>query len=484
MNKLNSVWHNRKVHRTTLLAIYCSGILCGLGLANIGWRVTGLLCFLLSVGLFVAVFTRKRWVAIPAIVLAGLLFGIWRGGTVHTDLKTYQAYVGQKVQITGVVVDDASYGDKGQRDMRLEQVRLDGHGPPGTVRVTAFTLLQPRRGDIVQVSGKLYDGFGNYQAAIYFGDLTVVHTNQSFIDDARHNFAAVVYSNLPDTQASLGLGVLLGIKTQLPDDMSDQLKALSLTHIVVASGYNLTVLIRLARRLFEKRSKFQTAAMGSLLMLGFVLMTGFSASMSRAVLVAGLSLAAWYYGRRIHPVVLLLFAAAVTATINPIYVWSDLGWWLSFLSFAGVLLLAPLLQRRLFGKKQPKLAGQIILETCAAQIMTVPLSLAIFGTFSVLGLLANVLIVPLVPLGMLLTFAAGAAGSFMGASAAYIALPAVWLLTYITQTVSLLAAVPWASINIKIGPVIMIGLYLLLLGGGFMLWRVTRHNFLSKSVIE
>lgn len=484
MDKLNPVWHRSKVHRTTLLAIYCGAALCGLGMAAVGWRLGGVLCTFATLALLVLVFTKRRWVAIPAAVVAGLVFGVWRGGVVQGQLHDYQTYAGKKVQLTGTVIDDATYGDKGQRDMRLDHVYVDGRSPPGSVRVTAFTLLQPRRGDVVQVTGKLYDGFGNYQAAIYFGDLSVLHANQSPIEDLRHNFAAAVYSNMPDTQASLGLGILLGVKTQLPDTMNDQLKALSLTHIVVASGYNLTVLVRLARRLFERRSKFQTFAVSAGLMVCFVLVTGFSASMSRAALVTGLSLAAWYYGRRIHPVTILLLAAALTGLVNPLYVWSDLGWWLSFLSFAGVLLLAPLVQRRIFGDKQPKLAGQIVIETCAAQIMTIPLTLAVFGTFSVLGLVANILIVPLVPLGMLLTFVAGVAGSFAGVLAAYVALPATWLLTYITQAIGLLAAVPWASVNIKIDSVAMVVLYGLLLGAGMLLWRATRHDYLAKSVIE
>lgn len=484
MDKLNSVWHRRKVHRTTLLAIYCGAVLCGLGLANVGWRLQGLLCLVVTAGLMALAATKKPLLAVAAVVVAGVALGVWRGGVVHADLQAYQNFVGKKVQVTGTLIDDAAYGDKGQRDMRLQHVYIDGRSPPGTVRVTAFTLLQPRRGDTVQVTGKLYDGFGNYQAAIYFGDLHVVHANQNPLDDMRHNFAAALYSNMPDTQASLGLGVLLGIKTQLPDGLNDQLKALSLTHIVVASGYNLTVLVRLAKRLFEKRSKFQTVATSGALMIVFVAITGFSASMGRAVLVAGLSVAAWYYGRRIHPVVLLLFAAAVTAVINPLYVWGDLGWWLSFLSFTGVMLLAPLVQHRLFGDKQPKLVGQIIVETCAAQIMTIPLTLAIFGNFSVLGLLANVLIVPLVPLGMLLTFIAGLAGSFMGVMAAYVALPAIWLLTYITQMISLLAGVPWVSVSIKIDTLAMLGLYALLLASGAAMWRATRHAFLARSLIE
>lgn len=484
MDKSQLALHFHRVRRTTLIALFCVSVLIGLGLVQTGLWAFGWVWLVGMAAFLIISFGKKAIFAVPAVVLAGLIFGIWRGSAVQAGLHTYQNYVGQKVVITGTVIEDAAYGNKGQRDMRLKDVRINGRSPPGSVRVTAFTFAQPRRGDVVQASGKLYEGFGNYQAAMYFANLTILSTTNNPIDTLRHSFAASVYSLLPDTEASLGLGILLGIKSELPDTLDEQLKTLALTHIVVASGYNLTILVRLARRLFEKRSKFQTAAVATSLITSFVLITGFSASMGRAALVTGLSVAAWYWGRRIHPIVLLAFAAALTASIHPLYLWSDIGWWLSFLAFSGVLILAPLLQHRLWGAKQPKLVGQIVVETCAAQIMTVPLVLTIFGTFSVLGLIANVAIVPLVPLGMLFTFIAGIVGSLFGTITAYAALPALWLLDYMTQIVSLFASIPWASVDVKINMVGMIGLYALLVMFSVVLWRKTKHNFLVRSVIE
>ena len=421
--------------------------------------------------------------AVPAVVIAGLACGLLRGTDMQTQLGAYTDYQGKKVVLRGTVIDDAGYGDKGQRDMRLQNVQLDGRSPPGVVRVTSYTLHQPRRGDIVEVAGTLREGFGNYHGAIYFGQLTMVSVAKNPIDEFRHIFAAGIYSNVPDLQASLGLGVLMGVKTQLPDDLDAQLKVLALTHIVVASGYNLTVLIRMARKLFESRSKFQTAVVGGGLMATFVVVTGFSASMTRAALVSGLSLLAWYYGRRIHPVVILLVAAALTAGINPAYIWGDLGWYLSFLAFAGVLLVAPLVTRVIYKKREPKIIGQIVIETFSAQLTTLPLTLSIFGNFTILGLLANVMIVPLIPLAMLLTLIAGVCAG-LGAIAPYIALPAVWLLTYITQLVSVLAAVPWAAVQVKITAATMVGLYVSMLLAGILIWRKTKHDFMAKSVIE
>lgn len=473
----------KTVNRTTLIALYCGGLLAGLGLVAAGVLLYGVVWSVLGLVLVACSLRRRIVVAVPAVVVAGLVCGLLRGTEIQTQLSFFKGYEGKKVILRGVVIDDAGYGDKGQRDMRLQNVQLEGRSPPGVVRVTSHTLHQPRRGDVVEVTGKLREGFGSYQAAIYFGQLQVVAVAKNPIDEFRHIFAAGIYSNMPDLQASLGLGVLMGVKTQLPEDLDGQLKVLALTHIVVASGYNLTVLIRMARRLFEKRSKFQTVVAGGGLMATFVVVTGFSASMTRAALVTGLSLLAWYYGRRIHPVVILLVAAAITAGINPMYVWGDLGWYLSFLAFAGVLLVAPLITHLLYDNREPKTIGQIVIETFSAQLTTLPLTLAIFGNLTILGLLANVMVVPLIPLAMLLTLMAGM-GAGLGAAAPFIALPAIWLLTYITQLIGLLAAVPWAAVQVKITAISMVGLYAAMVLAGILVWRKTRHDFMGKSVIE
>lgn len=448
------------------------------------YRLSGVVWFGLVAGLLVFGLFKLRLVSGLAVVVAGLLLGLLRGSDMQVGLDTYQTFVGQKLTVSGVVTEDATYNDRGQRDFKLNEVSIDGQSLPGQVRVTTYSFGDFRRGSTVEASGKIMGGFGNYQAALYFAEAQVLAVNSSWIEQLRHGFAASVLSNIPEPQASLGLGFLLGIKSALPDDLNDRLKVVGLTHIVVASGYNLTILIRLARRMFEKRSKYQTLVASSSLMAGFVAITGFSPSMSRAALVTALSLAAWYYGRRIHPVVVLLVAAAITAGLNPLFLWGDLGWWLSFLAFAGVMLVAPLLQKQIFKKREPKLLGQVVVETVSAQLTTLPLIVAMFGTLAVLSLPANVLVVPLVPLAMLLTALAGATGWLLPSIASYVALPASWLLGYMTDLVDLFASVKWASLTVKLDTPGMLASYAAMIIAGLILWRRTRHNFLSSNLIE
>lgn len=422
---------------------------------------------------------RAAWVSVVSVLVVGGMVGVWRGGEMARDVADYQKFYGSKVMVQGNVAEDPVY-DNQQKVIMMQNILVNGQPLPGKMRIKSIGLADPRRGDRIEVKGKLFDGFGNYQASIYYADVRIVEMANSPVDVLRREFAARIYSLLPDAQAGLGLGFLVGLKSSVSPQLDEQMKLLGLTHIVVASGYNLTILVRLSRRVFAKSSHYQMTAASLVLIFGFVLITGFSPSMTRAAFVAGLSVLVWYYGRRIHPALLISFAAAVTGLINPLYVWSDLGWWLSFLAFGGVMLVAPLLQRRIFGEKEPKLIGQVVLETVCAQITTLPLILFIFGNLSVLSVVANVLVVPLIPVAMLLTFVAGVLGPLIP----FIAWPAIWLLGYICQLVNVMAQVSWASVPFSISLPVFIAAYAAIGVVSLLLIRKTKHDYLSRSVIE
>lgn len=206
--------------------------------------------------------------------------------------------------------------------------------------------------------------------------------------------------------------------------------------------------------------------------------------MSRAGLVAALSLVAWYYGRTIHPGVLLVVTAAVSVLVQPSYLWGDVGWLLSFASFAGVMFMAPLLQMYFYGEKKPGVLRQILGETFSAQLMTLPLILVTFGVVSNVALIANLLVLPLVPLAMLLTFITGLVAIIMPAIASFVALPAYWLLSYMTWVIEYLAELPWASVEVQIDWVAGLTMYGALLIVLVALKRKTHMNFRKVNIVE
>jgi len=403
----------------------------------------------------------------------------------QNDLKDFNSFYGKRVQITGQVKDDIDAGSSSQIVIRLGNVSIENKDLPGMVWVTSKPE-DIKRGDTIIISGVLKKGFGTFSAAVYGASMKkVIHPKPGDIARVvRDWFSDAIRSVIPDPEASLGVGYLVGQRRTLPMDLVVALQFAGLTHIVVASGYNLTILVRITRRVFAKLSKYLAALSAGLMVLCFVAITGASPSMVRAGIVAGLSLAAWYYGRKFHPIVLLAIAVATTVLINPSYAWGDLGWQLSFMAFAGVMIVAPLAQRYFFGNKKPGTIAQILGETIAAQIVTAPIIIMAFGQISNVAVFANLLILPLVPLAMLLTFIAGIVSVLMPGVATFVSLPAYWLLHYMVVVAEFFAGLPWAVSEIGFMWWHIVTVYVLIIGACFYMWRVTKYNLRETNLVE
>jgi competence protein ComEC len=422
----------------------------------------------------------RRLAGLICVIAVCICFGYWRGQIARGQVAAYAAVIGKKATVTGRVFEDPSYDDRRLLDFRITDVQIDGASYPGTIRVKALSAAGLRRNDRVMVTGVVQKGFGNYQASVYYVSAQRIQKSGSALETIRQYFFAAVTTAFHDPQASLGLGFLVGLTAQLPQDVERQMRDLALTHIVVASGYNLTILLRLTRRLLSPVSKRLAVLSGAVLVLAMVGMTGATPSMVRAALVTFLSLSAWYYGRSVHPVLLVAMGAGCTAMAQPLYPWADLGWWLSFLSFAGVVLLAPLLQRRWLGDRSPPLLLQIVIETTAAQLLTLPLILWVFGSFSVVGLLANVLVVPVIPLAMLATFCVGAIGLIAPLLAGWLGLGATVIIGYILYVVRQLGELSWATAALQVSAGGMVALYVAIFAGGALLYIKTRHRYAAQ----
>jgi competence protein ComEC len=217
----------------------------------------------------------------------------------------------------------------------------------------------------------------------------------------------------------------------------------------------------------------------------FLLFAGTSASIVRAAIVSLLSIAAGYYGRSFKPLVLLLFAAAITAFASPYYIWSDISWYLSFLAFYGVMILAPLVQARWSERWKESIVASVALESICAEAMTLPYILHTFGQMSFVGLVANVLVVALVPLAMLLTLIAGLAGMLLAPIVGWFALPARLLLTYMLDIANLLSHIPHVFVqNIGFTTWQMLGSYLIIALLTLTLRRRSKRSKVRKAERE
>ncbi len=480
-------WLRMNVHGVWRITSWCMGILAGVTVAQwvndfSGWWWLLLGCLLALTGVWKA----HRWMLV-VMCIAGGLVGLWRGSTTQIQISAYQELMGKHVRLAGIVQDDVDTNKRDEAVLRLGGVSNHGYAMTGEIWVTTRSRASVQRGDHVTIDGKMTPGFGSITASINNADIIAVQREQpgDIALALRNNFSQHVANVIHDPAASLGIGYLLGQKRGLPEDLVNALQIAGLTHVVVASGYNLTVLVRLARRVFAKVSKFLSVFVSLMMVGGFMAITGLSPSMTRAGLVSVLALWAWYYGRAFHPVALLCVVGALTVIVNPSYAWGNIGWQLSFAAFGGVMVVAPLVHAYFFGNEKPHWVVQILIETVSAQLATLPIILVVFGQLSNVAPLANLMIVPFVPLAMLLVFIAGVASYLAPVDIAMVlAWPAQVVLDVMVTIVHWCAGLSWAQAELKLDWLGVVIWYVLLICACYYAWRKTRYRFHKASIIE
>jgi len=443
----------------------CVGVLAGIGMAHAARAPTS--DWLIVPGILSVWFGRRRTI-LGLLTIFYLCFGIgWARGTLYMRrLDSYQALYLQKVTLTAHAIDDGVYGTNSQLSFEANHVRLaDGRELAGKIQLSGFGMNAAFQGDVVQATGKMYPAFGAYQGRVSFAQLHLIAHHNTLVAEIRRRFTAGMQSALPEPLAPFAMGLLVGQRATLPKATKQELLMVGLTHIIAVSGYNLTIMLHASRKLLAKRSKRLNTLLSFGLMLVFLLIAGGSASIIRAAIVSTLSIATLYYGRSLKPLNVIMIAAALTAWANPFYIWSDVSWYLSFLAFLGVMLLAPLLANRIHPAWRNSLLIMVALESLCAELLTLPFVLWTFGQMSFIGLPANVLVVTLVPLAMLLSMIAGLSGMLAGSIAGWLSWPAQVVLTYMLDIAHLLAHLPHIfAQHIGLSLPQMLGLYGVLAG--------------------
>lgn len=396
-----------------------------------------------------AVFVSCITVAITRQLLFGLLLGLflllgfWRGNAHETMMSNIQKLYGHKLVMTGTIADDPAVNERGFLVFNLSIATINSRPASGVVSVRTYNQ-KLRRGYQVAITSKFDATLGNKLGQLVYGTVVIQSSQLSPLEQWRQRYFAGMRNALPEPSASFALGLLLGTRGLIPKEVQVMLTTVGLTHLIAVSGYNLTILVNAARQPLRNVSKFLALMAPVWLIFVFMLLTGFSASIVRAAIVCGLSLLASYYGRTYKPMVLIMLSGVITLLYNPAYLWSDVGWQLSFLAFYGILVLGPLMEKQF---RAHGTVPKLIVESMAAYIVTLPLIIGLFGNISIIAPVANLIILPLVPLVMFLAFVSGMFG-IATPLAPLLGLPLKILLALMLSVMNFLANLPIASVTI------------------------------------
>lgn len=472
--------------------ILVSGFTSGVALrsfVDLGNAFTLLFIFT-AVSLFLFFVTRReKRVILVSLILFSIGLGMFRydlSDLYHGD-PFLDGRIENMVSVRGIVSDEPDLrSDHTNLTVDITEIDTAEEKHPVKTRALVITDRYPswKYGDEVSISGKLMvpKNFENEDTGRPFDYVSYLAKDGIFYQFIRpdilrvgerkgnvikrellllkHAFLDRVSRVIPESESSLLGGLLVGAKQSLGKDLLDDFRIAGVIHIVVLSGYNLTIVAEAIMRFFSFAPRMAGLMLGGGSIVLFSIMTGAGATVVRASIMALLALLARATGRVYEITLTLLFAGFVMLLYNPKILIFDPSFQLSFLATLGIIHGAPLLEKHLkFITKTFGLRG-IVSATLATQIFVLPLLLYMMGKFSIVSLPVNLLILPFIPLTMLFGFLAGTAGfisTILSFPFAFIAHLFLW---YELKVVEVAAAVPFASIGVFIFPAwLMITVY-------------------------
>lgn len=446
----------------------CSGIACalvfGFGILFASFCIVGaVLCMLLK--------SRSPSMLLLSAGLCAAALGLLR-----TDIflqaqqqETLPNYIGHTATIAGVVASDP---DKRETSLRVAVAvhRIDTQKADGTLLVVLPRETKIFFNDQVEVHGKItapqtfetntghifdYPSYLRVQgisALMQYATLNSVMSGglslQGTLFSIKHRFEQSLERLLPEPDASLMEGILLGERRGIPRDLTQEFVTSGLVHVVVLSGYNISVVSEATMRLFSFLPRTLGFSFGGITILLFALMTGAGATTVRAVIMGLIAILARYAHRPTAALRALVVAAAGMALWNPLALLFDPSFILSVLATFGLIVFSPTIEKKLTWIPEKFGLRSIAASTISVQLFVLPALLYFTGMLSFFALPANMLALPVVSFAMLGGFIAGSLGLLHSALGLIPGIFADLLLRWMMLVAHITAALPFAYITI------------------------------------
>src|ERR687890_1479661 len=366
-------------------------------------------------------------------------------------------------------------------DLRVERLWYEGREVlrGGGVEVFA-TDLSIGVGDRVMVEGEISrpqigeDGFDysrylatkRISALVQATSVRPVGEEQGWIGRIHRRTDVALGYGLRPREAAVVRGMVLGDRSLIPEDLEMSFQRSSVTHVLAISGQHVAILaavIYFVLRLFAIPTAIR-AGITIGLIWPYILIAGAPPSAIRAGVVATSVLAAPLLGRQVSALHFMTTMLALVLSYNPQLVYNS-GFQLSVAAVFGILLLTnplkSLIENTLLRpfSTPPKQLSNLIAVSLAAQIATSPIVAATFDQVSLVGVLTNLIAVPIS--GPILIL--GLLGALTGNIYPLLAYPLNacngFLVTILIQSAKGAASLPFASVTTPGVPLLLVGLF-------------------------
>lgn len=446
------------------LSLYCAVGLCfgcavALGVISLFWGVG------LSILLSVVTASRHFHIAILSTVIA-FSVGMIRTG-ILPDPHEFRLQ-----DIRTVRIDDFP-------DLSGATSYANGRTSPGNHHVILkFNEPPPTYGDVILVDGHMRtptpptnpgqpDISGNLANRRIAGIITVdryqlVGTTlrnpiKIVANKLRDHVAGRVKTLLPPPYGDLLIALTLGdAGTAIPDALTTAYRTAGLTHLLVVSGSQVSLIVGIGTAIVGMLSLplMPKTILLTVLNLFFYCLCGGGASILRAVIMSEISLFTDAFDNRTTPLHLMACTVLIFLLIDPTLV-ANVGAHLSFLATAALIWGVPTIAASL-PAVWPEKTRSVIAMSLAPFSVTLPILWHQFQSVSLISLIANLVVTPLIEAVVVIGIAAEGLCAIVPSIGQWVVSFCHGLMIIINWIATTAASVPFATLHLAQPPVIVV----------------------------
>ncbi len=427
-----------------------------------------------------SVYFKKKVFIILEIIFLAIGFLLAKSFVVIHQSKIPQSSFNSKQEFTGIVSGDPDLGLVGTTI--VVELKTGDH-----IQISLPAHTNVSYGDSVSVTGTLHtpksfmtDTGREFDYPTYLlvhgivatmstKQLQVVnhHNKSRFVEDlflVKKYFTNEVQKLFPSPEAGLFAGIVIGEQSLLPKTNLTEFQIAGLTHMIVLSGYNITVVALGAMWVLAIVGLgYRARRVGAIIAIPiFIIMTGMGASSVRAGIMAIIVFLLQLDTRPAHSFRIILLTLSIMVAITPYALLYDPSLHLSFLAFIGLVYVTPITEF-LFAKYNVADWGgmrDLLIETMSVQLFVLPYIIWMSGRVSLLILISNLITVPLTPLVMGTGFTVTLLGMIIGPLGQVLAKPISWIMTYMLSVAHIVASIRATTFTLPpFGGWVMVGIY-------------------------
>lgn len=445
-----------------LLSIFLLGVIFTKLAASREFLVlTVLFLFLLS-SIFFIWKNKLNYFWVSCFLLASFMLGVFRFTTSEKE-NQYQKYFGTHIEIEGEIIKDVDV----RPSLQLITFR------PNNFNQNILLYIKNKHtyfyGDKLWVRGVVSrpEPFNNFDYESYLNTkdtyALIQDANAIVLEKHQGNFVIekILYfkswvskkltKQISSPENQIVLGTLIGGKSGIPKSIQESFQVAGLSHILSVSGFNITlIVVALATPIYKITGRRFGFWILLIILFIFSLMAGFGASVIRASLMGLLLLIAGVSGRQYNVTPGVVIAGGVMVFLNPLILFHDVGFQLSFLATLGIVHFNAPLQWIFKNIPDDYSLKESAISSISALTATLPLIIYSFGSIHILSVVINTLTLPIVPLIMV----AGALSlvPIIGIGFGYLA---SILVKYVILVTKLATILPYLSLPITFTPILV-----------------------------